>query len=172
MGGLGRSQPILEFLGKGHLGIIPVAAIYMLIICAICEFFLSHTRFGIHVHAVGGDPIAVESCGINSNKTLWIAYIVCGVLAAMSGFLLATRMGIGQVRMGEPYLMDSIAAVYLGSTILKEGQKHIIGTLIGVIFMGVMFNGLTMMQVPYWGLYLFRGIMVFLAVLLSGFKTK
>lgn len=171
-GGLGEAQAILEFLGKGHVGPVPMAAIFMIVVGIICEYVLTHTRFGNHVQAIGGDPIAADSCGVNSQKTLWSAYMVCGVLAAMSGFLLATRMSIGQAQVGEPYLMDSIAAVYLGSTVLKEGQKHILGTLIGVVFIGVMFNGLTMLEVPYWGLYLFRGIMVFIAVLFTGFKTK
>ncbi|NMC11403.1 MAG: ABC transporter permease [Chloroflexi bacterium] len=171
-GGLGEPQALIVTIGEGFWGPLPVAAVVMLVLCAVCEYVLSHTRLGVHIQATGGDPIAAESCGISSTRILWIAYSICGLLAAFSGFVMATRMGIGQVRAGEPYLMDSIAAVYLGSTILKEGQKHIIGTLIGVVFMGVMFNGLTMMQVPYWGLYLFRGIMVFIAVLFSGFKSK
>jgi len=171
-GGLGIEQPFMTFIGKGFIGPVPSAAIFMLLLAVACELILSQSRLGQHMQAVGGDSQAAETCGINTRRTLWVAYILCGVLAAASGFLMAARMGLGQVRIGEPYLMDSIAAVFLGSTILKEGQPHIAGTVLGAIFIGIMFNGLTLLHVPYWGFYLFRGLMVFTAVILSGFKRK
>jgi len=171
-GGLGGNQPLMDLIGKGFIGPIPIAALTMILIAVVCEFVLSQTRLGQHMQAVGGDVVAADTCGINAQRILWIAYILSSVLAAAAGLIMSARMGLGQVRIGEPYLMDSIAAVFLGSTVLKEGQKHIIGTVIGAIFMGIMFNGLTLWHAPYWGFYLFRGLMVFLAVGLSGFKTR
>jgi ribose/xylose/arabinose/galactoside ABC-type transport system permease subunit len=171
-GGLGPKQPLMDFLGKGFLGPVPVAALVMLLVAAVAEIVLSKTALGQHMYAAGGDRVAAETCGIDSRRVLWLAYIFSGVLAAGSGLLMAARMGLGQVRIGEPYLMDAIAAVFLGSTVIKEGRPHILGTIVGAIFMGIMFNGLTLLHTPYWGFYLFRGIMVFAAVALSGFRSR
>lgn len=165
-------QPILELIGKGYVGPIPVLVVVLIVVGLFAYLVFSRTILGAHISALGGNPQALHVSGVNVVRTSTVAYIICGLLAALGGVLLTARLGSGMTKVAQPYLMDAIAAVYLGTAFLSRGRPHVLGTLAGAIFMGMTTNGLTMLGVPLWGDYLFRGLMVFGAVALSGQRSR
>jgi ribose transport system permease protein len=176
-GGRVQSLPRSEYtgfiaLGQAFIGPIPTPVIIAGIIALISHIFLTRTRIGYHIVAMGGDRQATALAGIPITAYVWLIYILSGLLASAGGVVLAARLAGSQVRTADAYLLDAIAAVYIGSTILKEGEPHILGTVMGTIFIGIMSNGITLLGVPFWGEFLFRGMMVFVAVMLSGIRAK
>lgn len=164
--------PWFVSLGKGFTGPLPNSILIAGSIALVSHLFMTKTRFGYHIAALGSSKQAARLAGISKNKYTWLIYILSGILSAAGGILLAARMAGAQVRTADPLLTDAIAAVYIGSTILKEGEPHIVGTIIGVLFIGMMRTGITLLGVPYWGEYMFRGLIVFVAVFLSGMRSR
>jgi len=159
-------------LGKGFTGPIPNSILVAVGIGLLSHLFMTKTKVGYHIVAMGSSKQASRLAGISRIKYIWLIYIVSGLLSAAGGILLAARLSGAQVRTADPLLTDAIAAVFIGSTILKEGEPHIWGTIIGVLFIGMMRTGITLLGVPYWGEYLFRGVIVFIAVFLSGIRSR
>lgn len=165
-------QPFLELLGKQYLGPVPIMVIVLIFFVIILHLLLNRTKFGTYVSALGGSPQALFVSGVNIVFISIMTYVVCGIMSGLGGFFLTARLGAGITKVAEPLLLDCIAAVFLGSTFFSNGQPHILGTFAGAIFMGVITYGLTMLGVPLWGDYLFHGLMVFIAVALSGMKNN
>jgi ribose/xylose/arabinose/galactoside ABC-type transport system permease subunit len=167
-----NDQPVLNAIGKGRVGSVPVLVFVLIAVVVIAHVFLSHTKKGAHIRALGGSPAALHISGVSVTWTSAFTYVLSGFLAALAGILLAARLSSGQTKVAEPYLMDTIAAVFLGYAFFSQGKANVLGTLAGALFMGMITNGLTMVGVPLWGDYLFRGLLVFAAVALSGVGRK
>jgi len=153
-------------------GKIPVDIIYMLVIVAVLWVILNRTELGQRIKAVGGNATASRLAGINVDKIKIIAYIIAGSCAAVTGILLASVMGSGTSSAGDAYLMTSFAAVYVGSATLKDGEFHIIGTLIGVLITTIGFNGLAILGISSYAQYLFQGFIILGAVALSSVSRR
>jgi ribose/xylose/arabinose/galactoside ABC-type transport system permease subunit len=139
----------------------------------LCAFVvLRHTKFGRYVYAVGGNKEAARLAGININRVLWTVYLICGVLSAISGVLLASRMNSGQPNAGLMYEMDVIAAVVVGGTSLFGGRGSIVGTFLGAMLIGVLRNGLNLMNVGSYVQMVVLGMVILLAVLLDQLRGK
>ncbi|HMD14329.1 MAG TPA: ABC transporter permease, partial [Bacteroidota bacterium] len=132
---------------------------------------LKHTRFGRYVYAVGGNAEAARLAGIDTKKTLLMVYIISGVLAAVSGILLASRMNSGQPNAGLMYELDVIAAVVVGGTSLSGGKGSIVGTFIGAMLIGVLRNGLNLLNVNSYVQMVVLGGVILLAVMLDQWRT-
>jgi ribose/xylose/arabinose/galactoside ABC-type transport system permease subunit len=167
-----HDQPLLNAIGKGRVGPVPNLVFVLLAVAAIAHLLLSRTKTGAHILALGNSPAALHVSGVSVARTSVLTYVLSGLLAALAGILLAARLSSGQTKVAEPYLMDTIAAVFLGYAFFSQGRANVLGTLAGAIFMGMITNGLTMLGVPLWGDYLFRGLLVFIAVALSGVGRK
>jgi len=167
-----HDQPVLNAIGKGRVGPVPVLVFVLVVVVVIAHIFLSRTKKGAHILALGGSPAALHVSGVSVARTSALTYVLSGLLAALAGVLLAARLSSGQTKVAEPYLMDTIAAVFLGYAFFSQGRANVLGTLAGALFMGMITNGLTMVGVPLWGDYLFRGLLVFAAVALSGVGRK
>jgi len=161
-----------SFLGSGRILSIPIPTIIMISVYILAYVLLKHTKFGRYVYAVGGNKEAARLAGININRTLISVYIMSGVLCAISGILLASRMNSGQPNAGLMYEMDVIAAVVVGGTSLFGGRGSIVGTFIGAMLIGVLRNGLNLLNVGSYVQMVVLGVVILLAVLLDQMRMK
>jgi len=165
-------QPVLDFIGKGFIGPFPVIVLIMVAVAIVMTFVFNRTRLGNYISALGGNPKALYISGVNIKNIATIMYVISGLMCAVAGIILTARLSSGVTKVAEPYLMDAIAAVFLGSTFFSHGRPHVLGALAGAVFMGMISNGLTLLGVPYWGTYLYRGVIVYIAVALSGMRNR
>ena len=153
----------LNWLGTGHLGPIPAPVILLFGTFFLLHFVLKHTLFGRKVYAVGGDREAARVAGINVDWVRVQVYMLSGLLAAFAALILAARLSSGQPNAGIGFEFRVIAGVLLGGIALSGGDGDLFGTLIGVIFFGVLFNGLILMDVSsFWQQFL-TGIIIIIA---------
>ncbi len=161
-----------SFLGSGRIFSIPVPTLIMLIVYSMAYVILSHTRFGRHVYAVGGNKEAARLAGINADGVILRVYTICGALSALSGILLASRVNSGQPNAGLAYELDVIGAVVIGGTSLFGGRGTIIGTFVGALLIGVLRNGLNLMNVGSYVQSVVLGVVILLAVLLDQWRKR
>jgi ribose transport system permease protein len=135
-------------LGAGSIGPIPNVVILVLIVYVIFHLLLSHTALGRHIYAIGGNTAAARLSGINVDRTLVIVYTLCGLMAGLGALVLAGRTNSGYPTAGMGYELDAIAAVIIGGASFAGGVGTVWGTLIGVLLMSVLRNGLVLLQVP------------------------
>jgi ribose transport system permease protein len=159
-----------SFLGSGRLLSIPVPTLLMVLVYVVAYVVLVHTRFGRHVYAVGGNKEAARLAGISTNSVIMRVYVICGTLSALSGILLASRVNSGQPNAGLSYELDVIAAVVIGGTSLFGGRGTIVGTFIGAMLIGVLRNGLNLMNVGSYVQSVVLGVVILLAVLLDQWR--
>ncbi|BDI22458.1 ABC transporter permease [Herbiconiux sp. L3-i23] len=140
---------------------------FMAIVVALLWLILNRTATGQRIQAVGANKSAARLAGIRTDRSKITAFVIAGVCAAITGILLASLLGSGTVGAADGYLMDSFAAVFLGSATLRDGEFHILGTLVGVLVVSVGFNGLSLLGTPTFWQYVFKGGILVLAVALS-----
>ena len=140
---------------------------FMLLVVAVLWVILNRTASGQRIQAVGANRSAARLAGIRTDRSKITAFVIAGVCAAFTGILLASLLGSGTVSAADSYLMDSFAAVFLGSATLRDGEFHILGTLIGVLVVNVGFNGLALLGTPTFWQYVFKGGILVVAVALS-----
>jgi ribose transport system permease protein len=155
-----------SFLGATKVfGVIPLPVLIMLFLYILFSLMLKYTKFGREIYCVGGNPDAAKISGISVKKTQIKAYILTSVLAALGGILFTSRVSAMQPTIGESYALDSIAATILGGTALTGGKGTIMGALLGVVIIGVIQNGLIMLNVNAYYQYIATGAIMFIAVL-------
>lgn len=170
--------PAITFsMGQGRIRLaeglsIPVPVIIMAVFCVIAVFILKKTPMGRRIYAIGGNKIASQYSGINVKKYRVITFLFSGLFMAVASILQTSRLGSGQPLAGEDFLMDTIAAVYLSTTMFGEGEPTPEGTIVGVFVITMLTNGLTMMGVQYYFQYITKGIVVILAVLVSVLQSN
>jgi simple sugar transport system permease protein len=157
-----------SFWGQGYiLKIIPVPAILMLITVFIFHFLSTRTVFGRSVYSVGGNEEAARLSGIPVGWTRILVFAISGLMAAIGGIVVSSRIMAGAYNVGEGLEFEVIAAVVIGGTSLAGGSGSMFGTFLGVLFIGLLGNGMTLMGVdPYWQ-EVARGLIVLFAVLIS-----
>lgn len=175
---LSKGRPIsdlnesLNFLGNGDLLGIPIPIIFLVLSYATCHILLAKTIFGRYVKAIGGNEMASFVAGVRVNRIKLYVYMISGLFAALAGILLTARINTGQPNAGLGFELDAIAAVIIGGTSTRGGKGTITGTLLGVLFIGVINNGLDLINVSaYWQQVIMGGIII-LAVVLDGLYQK
>lgn len=146
---------------------IPNNVYIMLVVLFLLWVLVNRTDLGQQIQAVGGSIEAARLSGIRVDRVKIIAYIVCGLTAALTGILLASLIGSGTASAADSYLLNAFAATFLGSATLKDGEFHIPGTFIGVLIIGIGLNGLAILGAPTFYQYVFQGVILLLAVGLS-----
>jgi len=164
------SDPGFAFWGGGYIARIPVPAIIFLLIVGIFIFISTRTVYGRSIYAVGGNAEAARLSGIPVNRIILSILGITGFLSALSGVLLTSRLTSGYAGVGVGWEFDAIAAVLIGGTSLFGGEGNIIGTLIGVLFIGLLGNGMVLLGVNPYLQDVARGGIIFLAVLLSALQ--
>ncbi len=159
-------------LGAGRLLEIPFPTIVMVVVFILAHLALTRTRFGRYVYAVGGNAEAARLAGIRTGRILTQVYLICGVLSAVSGLLLSSRMNSGQPNAGLMYELDVIAAVVVGGTSLSGGRGSIAGTFIGALLIAVLRNGLNLLNVGSYVQQVIVGAVILLAVLIDQMRKN
>ncbi|ANI31553.1 sugar ABC transporter permease [Yersinia entomophaga] len=154
------------------LGQVPVIVIIMLIVTLVVQLYLSLTKHGRRMYAIGGNPEAARLSGIRTVRYRVLAYVLSSQLAALGGILLASRIGSSQVNAGSGYLMDAVAAAYIGFSLAGSGKPNAFGTLIGAVILGVLQNGLVMLSVPYYAMDIIKGLVLALALALTYIQKR
>ena len=155
-----------RFLGAGFWGPLPVPIIVAAVVFAAGYFLLARTTFGKYVRALGNNPTAARLAGINTNRTTVAVYVVIGLLSALAGLLLIGRLDSAPPTLGVGYEFDAIAAVVVGGTSFAGGEGGLGGTLIGVLIIGVINNGLNLLNVNALWEQVVKGIVIALALLI------
>jgi ribose/xylose/arabinose/galactoside ABC-type transport system permease subunit len=157
-----------SFWGQGYIGkVIPVPAVLMVVTVLVFYFLSTRTVFGRSVYSVGGNEEAARLSGIPVGRTRITIFAITGMMAALGAIITSSRIMAGAYNVGEGLEFEVIAAVVIGGTSLAGGSGSMIGTFLGVLFIGLLSNGMTLMGVdPYWQ-EVARGLIVLLAVLIS-----
>jgi len=151
---------------------VPHLVVVMLGIVALLWVLLNWTVQGQHIKAIGVSADNARRAGIAVDRSRIVAFAISGTCASITGILMASNLGSGQVAAGDGFMLTSFAAVFLGSAALREGQFHIFGTLIGVVTVAVGNNGLAMIGAPIFTQYLFSGGLLVVAVALGGIGRR
>lgn len=159
-------------IGGGYIGIVPVPVVIMVVIFIGAWLLLTKNRFGRYIYAIGGNEEAARLSGINTKKHLVGVYAIAGMLAALSGIILTARLNSAQPTAGMAFEMDAIAAVVLGGTSLAGGRGTIVGTLVGALIIGVLDNGLNLLNVSSFYQQVAKGVVILLAVLMDRKQGK
>lgn len=178
----GRDIPA-EFSGFARGGIplgtvnervvqFPSLTIVALIVLLIVWIVLEQTTFGRRLYAIGGNPEAAWLGGVRVNLLRLIAFMLTGFGAALGGLMYASRVASANPTQGAGLMLDAIAAVFLGMTMSEEGEPHVLGTLVGVLILGVLDNGLTQMKVDSYVREILIGAIIILAVTVSSLSRR
>jgi ribose transport system permease protein len=154
-------------IALGRIFGIPNNILIMFTVLIVLWVFINRTEWGVQLRATGGNASASRLSGIRVDRIKIMGLAVTSACAALTGVLLASLIGSGTSAAADGYLMPAFAAVFLGSATLRNGDFHILGTLIGVFFIAIGFNGLAIFGVPTFVQYFFRGGILVLAVGLS-----
>jgi ribose/xylose/arabinose/galactoside ABC-type transport system permease subunit len=156
-----------NFIGGGYLAGIPFPAILFLATFVLLQFLMNYTTFGRSVYAVGGNAEAARLSGINVGRVKMMALGITAFLAALSGVMVSSEIMSGTATTAKGWELDVIAAVIIGGTSLMGGVGRIWGTMVGVIFLGVLMNGMTLLNVSEYWQHVVRGVIILVAVLLN-----
>ena len=166
-----RNQDFIK-IGTTYLGPVALPVIYMFVIMLLCYLVLNKSQFGRHLYAIGGNKTAARFAGIQTDRNEVVVYALSGFLAGLAGIVLSARMTAGVPATGEGYECDAIAAVVLGGASFTGGIGTIGGTLIGAIIIGVLNNGLNMLNVASFWQYVAKGIVILLAVMVDVLRKR
>ncbi len=161
-----------QVFGRGYLLGLPVPAITVIISFVVLWCLLHKTPFGRKTYAIGGNEKAALISGINVDRMKILIYALNGLLAALAGAILASRLDSAQPTAGTSYELDAIAAVVLGGTSLSGGRGRIVGTLIGALIIGTLNNGLNLLGVSSFYQLVVKGAVILLAVYIDRKKTS
>ena len=159
-------------IGSGYLGNIPLPVVYLVVILIACVLIMNKTKLGRYIYAVGGNREAARFSGIKIKWVLFFPYILSGLMAAIAGVVLASRMFSGQPTSGTGAEMDAIAAVVLGGTSMSGGSGKMGGTVIGALVIGVLGNGLNLINVNSFWQLIVKGVVILIAVYVDYVKKS
>lgn len=159
-------------LGQGRLGPVPMPVVIATVLIAVLWFVLSRTVIGRSWYAVGGNAEAARLSGVNTRLVRFAAFVVSGFGAALAGVVLTARLASGHPTAADPFMLSSIAAVFLGVTLSRAGQPTVGGTLVGLGIVGVLNNGLNILQVNSYLQQVLTGVIIIAAVSLSRLSRK
>jgi inositol transport system permease protein len=165
-------EPSYTWWGQGKVGPVPVPVIIFLLAAALAHVALRYTRYGRKVYAVGGNPEAARLSGVNVNRMICSVYVIMGFFAGLGAFVLSARLNSAEAVAGTGYELTVIASVVIGGTSLFGGSGTIFGTVIGSILIGVLLNGLVLMNVSSYIQQIVIGIIIVLAVAFDTFAKS
>jgi ribose transport system permease protein len=161
------------WLGRSYVaGVIPVDVVIMIVIF-LCYFFVQKkTKAGLYMYAIGGDRIAARRAGINDRRYMVLAFVNIGLLAGVSGVIASSRFGAALPNQGLNFEMDVITAVVIGGTSIFGGIGGLVGTLLGVFIIGMITNGMLLLEVHSYWQQVAKGLILIVAVGAETLKQK
>ncbi|MCU0801454.1 MAG: ABC transporter permease [Rhodobacteraceae bacterium] len=147
--------------------LVPLSVVFLIVIAVLVWGFLELTRHGRVMYAIGSNAQAAALAGINVAGYRILAYVISGVMASIGGILLAARLGRGDVASGNNLLLDSVAAALIGFAVLGAAKPNAFGTAVGALFVGILLQGLTMMNAPYYTQDFIKGAVLVVALVFT-----
>jgi simple sugar transport system permease protein len=164
----GTFSPAFLALGRLRLwDVLPLSVVFLLVIAVLVWGFLELTRHGRLMYAIGSNAQAAALAGTNVQRYKVAAYVISGVLASVGGILLAARLGRGDVASGNNLLLDAVAAALIGYAVLGASKPNAFGTAIGALFVGILLQGLTMLNAPYYTQDFVKGAVLVVALVFT-----
>jgi simple sugar transport system permease protein len=154
------------------IGQVPGIILIMIVVVIVVQVFLSSTKHGRYMYVVGGNMEAARLSGIPIGRYRTAAYLISSIFAALGGIMLASRIGSSQVNAGSAYLMDAVAAAYIGFSLGGSGKPNAVGTFFGAVLIGILQNGLVMVSVPYYAMDIIKGAVLALALALTYVRKR
>ena len=151
-------------LGQGHLGPIPIPVIIMIATFAVGWVFLNRTRVGRYIYGLGGNREAVRLAGVRTARVETMVFVISSLLTGLAGLIMLSRINTGQPKIGTGFEMDVITAVVLGGVSIMGGSGSIFGVLVGVLIIGILSNGMILLDVSEYYQQITKGLVLLLAV--------
>jgi ribose/xylose/arabinose/galactoside ABC-type transport system permease subunit len=161
-----------NFFGGGYVAGIPFPSMVFVVVFFVIQFLMNYTAFGRAIYAIGGNAEAARLSGIRVNFVKIAVMGIVGVLAALSGIMQSSQIMSGNATTATGWELDVISAVIIGGTSLMGGSGRVWGTLIGVVFLGVLVNGMTLLNISEYWQHVVRGALILVAVLLNMAPTE
>lgn len=169
---IGGLSPTFDALGQGYIGPVPVPVVIFAVAAIVGDLVLTQTKFGRHVYAVGGNAETARDVGIPVRRVLLRVYLLSSLMAALAGVVLTARVDGADPLVGTGYELDAIAAVVIGGTSLFGGVGTVRGTILGVLLLAMVVNGLNLLNVPSYYQQTIKGAVLVLAVVLNQWKSE
>lgn len=148
---IGKYDPAFLLIGRSSLfSVVPISVVVMITVAIVLFILTERTRIGRLLFATGGNEVATRLAGASTVRMKTLAYVISGTLASLGGIIVAARVGRGDVSSGASLLMDSVAAALIGFAVLGLRRPNVFGTIVGAVFVGILLNGLTMLNAPYY----------------------
>jgi ribose transport system permease protein len=161
-----------QIIGQGAILGIPNPILIMIATALVLWVFLEHTQPGRNMYAIGGNREAARLSGINFQKFALIAMAISAACAALGGLVAAANLASGRPQgVGETYLLNAFVAVFIGASTLRPGKFHVFGTAVGVLLIGVINNGLSVMGVATYWQYIVQGLILILALISASMNS-
>lgn len=156
-----------KWIGQTGIAGIPMLSLIMLVLVLVFWFLMTQMSVGRRFYAIGGNEKASKVSGIPIKKYKTLAFALCGMLAALTGALLASRLGSAHPTGGDGYFLNAYAAVFLGMTVVRSGIPNIFGTLFGAAVLGILANGLTILEIPTFLQNVITGMIIIIALIIQ-----
>jgi ribose transport system permease protein len=169
---IGIIEDITGFISRSAIAKIPVPVILFALVYVLLAFVLGRSKFGRKVYCIGANPLAAATSGIRVRRVKFLLYLFSGIAGSVSGLILAGQTGVGMPQHGRGMELDVITAVLLGGCSLAGGKGSILGTLMGVLILGVLYNGFTMIGFRWVHISVFQGVLLILVVALYEIREK
>jgi len=160
------------FIGQGKIGLIPFPIIMLLVVFIISKVLLDNYRVGTYLYAIGGNRVAARFSGININTYLILAFAVSGLCSGISGIIGASVFASAQPSLGQNFVLEGIASVFLGKTMFRNGEPNLLGTLIGVLIISVITNGFSLAGLEFYYQDIAKALIILIAVGIGSITTK
>jgi ribose transport system permease protein len=151
---------------------LPITAFYILAIAVVAWLILEYTPVGRYLYAIGANPRAAELNGIPTKKYVVGAFVTSGLMTALAGVLLASKLRIGQASVGLEFLLPALVGAFLGSTTIKPGRVNVWGTMVGVAILAIGISGIQQFGGSFWVEPMFNGVTLLVAIGIAGYAQR
>jgi inositol transport system permease protein len=165
--------PEYDFIGQASLfGVAPMPIVVLALVAVLTHLMLNNTRFGRHIYAIGGNEQAAIVSGINIRRTKVGIYVFSGLLAGLSGMVLSARINSGQPGLGQGFELQAITAAVIGGTSFSGGIGTVWGTIVGALIIGVLNNGMDLLNVSPFSVPIVQGVVIVIAIIIDARKNR
>ncbi len=164
---VGRFTPDFLAIDNGFVGPLPVPVLILILVTLAAWIFLTRTRWGRVMYAIGANPEATRLAGVSVSRYRALAYVISGLLASVAGLILSSRIGQGDISAGNSLLLDSVAVALVGMSVMGLNLPNAWGTSLGAVMLGILITGLTIAGVPYYAQDVVKGSVLVVALVFS-----
>ena len=164
---IGRFTPDFLAIDSGFVGPLPVPVLILILVTLVAWIFLTRTRWGRIMYAIGANPEATRLTGVSVSRYRALAYVISGLLASVAGLILSSRIGQGDISAGTSLLLDSVAVALVGMSVMGLNLPNAWGTSLGAVMLGILITGLTIAGVPYYAQDVVKGSVLVVALVFS-----